>query len=280
MRLAGFAHRTLAERAFLADPPNKGRSCDGLGVVGKFAVAQKRLRAGGSGEISDLVRHQSKIGRDPDRAEAKGREHREEHLLAVLRMRQDTVAPADAARAERRGERRGRGIDFAPGPGSLAPDKACAVTMPARILRRQITEIHHAARHPRQSAARRSAIDGGIRAHLRPSQTPAASSTMPASPDAIACFICTRVTSSSCPGKKPGNWSAGIRAYMAATTSRMTPSTVSTSFMGFPHTGTREHARPGGELCCSVYRHPGTDRKGRQSPVAHRSEPSRASPRT
>src|SRR5205814_5603082 len=111
------------------------------------------------------------------------------HLVAILRMHEDAVALDDAALSQRRRKRRGRGIDLAPGPGLVAPDEALAAAVPARILRQQMGKVHHAARHACKPAVRRSSIAGQLTAHLRPSQTPAASRTIPATPDAIACFM-------------------------------------------------------------------------------------------
>jgi hypothetical protein len=87
-------------------------------------------------------------------------------------MDEDAVTLDDAARGERGRQRRRKTIDLAPAPGSAVPDKACAVAVPARILRQEMREIHHPARHPRQAAARRSR--GGPAAHRRPIHTPAA----------------------------------------------------------------------------------------------------------
>jgi hypothetical protein len=53
-----------------------------------------------------LVRHQPEVGRHPDGAETEGCEHREEHLVAVLGMDEQPVALADAARLQRRRQRR------------------------------------------------------------------------------------------------------------------------------------------------------------------------------
>ena len=158
MRRDRLAHRSLAESA-LADPPGelerRARRLDRRGMLGKIAVAQKRLGAGGGGEIGDLVRHQPEIGRHPDRAEPERREHRPEHLVAILGMDQDAVALDDAARGKRRRQRRDVAVDLAPGPGPLAPDEAGAVAMPAGILGQQMREVHHPAGHRADAAGGR-----------------------------------------------------------------------------------------------------------------------------
>ena len=149
------AHGFFAKRP-LADPPDEFQRGIGgrLGVIRKIAMAQKSLRAGGGGEIGDLVRHQAEIGRHPDRAEPKGREHRPEHLVAIFGMHQDAVALGDAPRGEARRQRGDVAVDLAPGPGSVAPDEARAVAMAAGILGQHMRQVHHPARHPRQAAAR------------------------------------------------------------------------------------------------------------------------------
>ena len=102
------AHRLLGEGA-LADPPGERErglaGCDRR-MIGKVAVAQERLGAGGGREIRHLVRHQPEIGGNPDRAEPEGCKHRPEHLVAILGMDQDAVALDDAACCERRRQRR------------------------------------------------------------------------------------------------------------------------------------------------------------------------------
>src|SRR5882762_1238404 len=125
------------------------------GMAGKIALAQERLGAGGGGEPGNLVRHQPEIGRHPDRAEPERREHRPEHLVAILGMDQDTVALDDAARGKRGCQRRNLAVDLAPGPGLLAPDKADTVAVPAGILGEEMREIHRPAGHRRHAAARR-----------------------------------------------------------------------------------------------------------------------------
>ena len=191
MRSDRLAHGFLAERA-LADPPGeserRARRLHRRGMIGKIAVAQKRLGAGGGGEISDLVRHQPEIGRHPDRAEPERGEHRPEHLVAILGMHQDAVALADAARGKRRRQRRDVPIDLAPGPGPIAPDEADAVAVPAGILGEEMRQVHHPARHSRHAARWRGGGAGSAHSHLRPIQTPAASSTTPATPETMPCL--------------------------------------------------------------------------------------------
>ena len=166
------AYGDLAEGP-LADPPDEFERGIGGGhrVIGKIAVAQERSGAGGGREPGHFVRHQAEVGRHPDRAQTKGCEHRPEHLVAVLRVDQDAVALADAARAQCRRQRRHRSIDLAPGPGPVAPDEALAVAMPPCVLGQEMGQIHHPARHPRQPAARRGHRHG--LAHWTPA-TPAA----------------------------------------------------------------------------------------------------------
>src|SRR5258705_8017254 len=79
-------------------------------------------------------------------------------------MHEDAVAPGDAARGKRGGQRRNEVIDLAPGPGSIAPDKADTVAMPAGILGGEMRQVHHAAR-PSAHAARWRGGGGGC-AHL------------------------------------------------------------------------------------------------------------------
>jgi hypothetical protein len=95
-------------------------------MIGKIAVTQKRFRAGSGREIDDFVRHQPEIGRHPDRAEPERREHRPEHLLAILGMNQDAVALDDATRGKRCRKGGDQRVDLAPGPGFLAPDETNA----------------------------------------------------------------------------------------------------------------------------------------------------------
>src|SRR5882757_6945592 len=121
-------------------------------MVGKIAMTKECLGAGSRGEPGDLVRHQPEIGRHPDRTEPKRREHRPEHLVAILGMDQDAIAPGDAARGQRRRQRRDEAVDLAPGPRLLAPDEADALAMAAGILRQEMREIHHPARHRRHAA--------------------------------------------------------------------------------------------------------------------------------
>ena len=106
----------LSPKLALADPPDeaerRARRLHGRGMVRKIAVAQKRLGAGRGGEPGDFVRHQPEIGRHPDRAEPEGREHRPEHLVAILGMHEDAVALADAARGQRRRQRRDLTVDL------------------------------------------------------------------------------------------------------------------------------------------------------------------------
>ena len=100
------AQRGLAESALLADPPDEVDCGDRPGMIGEIAMTEKRLRAGCRAEISDFIRHQAEIGGHPDRAEPERREHRPEHLLAILGMHEDAVALGDAALGERRRQRR------------------------------------------------------------------------------------------------------------------------------------------------------------------------------
>ncbi len=155
MRRDHIADGFLAEPA-LADPPGeserRARRFHRGGMVGKIAVTQKGFGAGGGGEIGDLVRHQSKIGRHPDRAQTKGRKHRPEHLVAILGMNQDAVAPDNAARGQRCRKRRDVGVDLPPGPGFFGPDEADTIAMPARILREEMRKIHHPARQSYHAA--------------------------------------------------------------------------------------------------------------------------------
>ena len=155
MRRDRLADGLLAKGA-LADPPDELQRGvgDGRGMLGKIAVAQKPLGAGGGGEIGDLIRHQAEIGRHPDHAEPERREHRPEHLVAILGMHQQPVALDDAALGQRRRQRRDGAVDLAPGPGPVAIDEARAVAMPPGILGHQMRQVHHPVRHPRQAAAR------------------------------------------------------------------------------------------------------------------------------
>ena len=114
-------------------------------MIGKIAMAQKRLGAGSRREIGHLVRHQAEIGGHPDRAEPEGGEHREEHLLAILGMHEDAVALGDAARRKRGRQRRDLRVDLAPGP-ALSPQmnparspcrRAFCVSMCARFITRR-----------------------------------------------------------------------------------------------------------------------------------------------
>src|SRR6185312_13562352 len=125
----------LAKTA-LADPPDEFERGigSGLGMIGKIAMAEKRLGTGGLREISDLVRHEAKIGGNPDRTETEGRKHRPEHLVAVLGVNENAVAFDNTALGQGRRQRRGSGIDLTPGPRPVAPDEACAVAVTPRIL--------------------------------------------------------------------------------------------------------------------------------------------------
>ena len=161
------AHGFLAERA-LAHPPSEGerraRGFRGGGMVGKIAVAKERLRAGGGGEIGDLVRHQAEIGRHPDRAEPERRKHRPEHLVAILGMHQDAVALGDAARrqvpppAPRRGDR-SRARSRIARPRSKPTRSPCRRAFWVSKMR----EVHHPARHPRHAAQRGGVTGFGSR---------------------------------------------------------------------------------------------------------------------
>ncbi len=188
MRGDRLADGFLAERT-LPDPPDKGerraRGFDGCGMLGKIAVTQKCFRARGGREIGDLVRHQPKIGRHPDRAQTKGRKHRPEHLVAIFRVHQDAVALGDAPRGQGCRQCRDTGVDLAPGPGFFGPDEADAVAMPARVLGRKMRKVHHPARHPRHAA---SAGCCALAAHRRPIHAPAASSTTPTTPATMPCL--------------------------------------------------------------------------------------------
>ena len=104
-------------------------ACSGKSPWHRNAFAPEAVR-----EIGHLVRHQAEIGGHPDRAEPERGEHRPEHLVAILGMHEDAVALGDAARGERRRQRRDLRIDLAPGPGSVAPDETGAIAMPPRIL--------------------------------------------------------------------------------------------------------------------------------------------------
>ena len=121
----------LAECAGLADAPGesqcRARRLHRRRMIGKIAMTEERLGAGGGGEIGDLVRHQAEIGRHPDGAEPEGRKHRPEHLVAILGMHEDAVALGDAARGQRRRQRSDLCFDLAPGKALLAPDEADAV---------------------------------------------------------------------------------------------------------------------------------------------------------
>ena len=163
MRRYRFAHRLLGEGA-LADPPRESergaRRLDRGGMVGEIAVAQERLGAGGRREIGHLVRHQPEIGGNPDRAEPERREHRPEHLVAILGMHQDAVALDDAARGERRRQRGDAAVDLAPAPGPVAPDEARPVAVTAGILRQHMSEIHDPAGHALDAARGRGRGNG------------------------------------------------------------------------------------------------------------------------
>ena len=123
------------------------------GVIGKIAVAEERLGAGRGREIGHLVRHQPEIGRHPDRAEPEGREHRPEHLVAILGMHQDAVALDDAARGERRRQRRNAARRSRARSRISSPQ-----TKPMRSPWRrafcvsEMREVHDPARHPRDAA--------------------------------------------------------------------------------------------------------------------------------
>ena len=68
-------------------------------------------------------------------------------------MHEHAVALGDAARGERRRERRHVGVDLAPGPGALAPDEAGAVAGKRRAFCvSEMREVHHPPRHPRDAA--------------------------------------------------------------------------------------------------------------------------------
>src|ERR1700722_575296 len=125
-------------------------------------------------------------------------------------MDQDAVALDDALRGKRRRQRRDAGVDLAPGPRPVAPDEANTVAVAAGILGQQMRQVHHPVGHPPLAAQGRGR-GGRLVPHRRPIQTPAASSTMPATPAAMPCLVWTWVTPASCPGKKPGSWSAGTR---------------------------------------------------------------------
>jgi hypothetical protein len=204
MRLDRIPHRAFAEHTLLADPPGEVGTFDRLGMIREIAVTQKRFCAGRARKIGDFIRHQPKIGRHPHRAQPERGKHRPEHLVAILGMNEDAVALCDAARGKRCRKRRDQGIDLAPGPGFFAPDESRAIAVPPRILRDEIAEVHHPARHPQQPARRRHG-GGGLLAHRRPIHIPAAISTTPTTPETMPCLVCTRVTPVSCPGKKPGN---------------------------------------------------------------------------
>src|ERR1700694_4206500 len=103
-------------------------------MIRKIAMTKKRLGAGGRGEPGNLVRHQPEIGRHPYRAEPERSKHRAEHLVAIHGMNKDAIAPGDAARGKRRRQRGDEAVDLAPGPGSLVPDQADTIAMPAGIL--------------------------------------------------------------------------------------------------------------------------------------------------
>ncbi len=141
----------LAECAGLADAPGecqcRARRLHRRSMIGKIAMTEERFRAGGGGEIGDLVRHQAEIGRHPDRPEPEGRKHRPEHLVAILGMHEDAVALGDPARRQRRRQRVDLRLDLAPGKAPLAPDEADAVRQPPRILRQHVGEVHHPVRH-------------------------------------------------------------------------------------------------------------------------------------
>src|SRR5258708_39351488 len=87
-------------------------------------------------------------------------------------MHQDAVAPGDAARGKRRGQRRNEVIDRAPGPGSIAPDKADTVAMPAGILGEEMPQVHHAARHSAHAARWRGGGAGSTHLTSPPSTPP------------------------------------------------------------------------------------------------------------
>src|SRR5258705_8415084 len=103
-------------------------------------------------------------------------------------MHEDAVAPGDAARGKRGGQRRNEVIDLAPGPGSIAPDKADTVAMPAGILGEEMRQVHHAARHSAHAARWRGGGAGSPHLPLSPPPTPAASNPPPAPPPTIPRF--------------------------------------------------------------------------------------------
>jgi hypothetical protein len=117
-------------------------------------VAQKRLGAGGGGEIGDLVRHQAEIGRHPDRAEPERREHRPEHLVAILGMHQQPVALGDAARGQAAASAEtARSISRQ--VQDLSPQMKPCGRHGGGHSGSQMRQIHHPVRHPHEAAARR-----------------------------------------------------------------------------------------------------------------------------
>jgi len=117
------------------------RRCD---MVRKFSAANHGGSAARFGEIGDFIRRQTKIGRHPDRAEPKAREHALEHLIAVLRLHQDAVALPYAARGKHHSHRVHATVELRPGPAPLAPDQSNLAGVTLRRLAQELREIHHA----------------------------------------------------------------------------------------------------------------------------------------
>jgi len=173
-------------------------------VSGRFAVAQKRPSRRRRGRSRRLVRHQSKIGRDTDPRRGKVAEQSIEHLLAFVRMLQNTGALPMPRALSAAAKRRGRCVRYSRQVQMLSPPDNLCVPPCRRAFCVREAEITSAARIRAISRARRAAIDWWYppRAHLLRAQTAAASTRFrPTLPHRV--LQCTRVTPSSCPGKTP-----------------------------------------------------------------------------
>ena len=124
----------------------------GRGVFGKIAMADHRRGTARLAEIGDLVRRLAEIRRHPDRAEPEAREHRLEHLVAILGLHQDAVALLHAPRGQRRRHRVDAPVELGPGPGRIAPDEADLVPVAPRRLAQEMGEVHDPLRDGRNAA--------------------------------------------------------------------------------------------------------------------------------
>src|SRR5438105_2715262 len=83
---------------------------------GECAATEHCRSAAGAGEISDLLSGQTEICRHPNGAEPKAGEHRFEKLIRILRLHQDAVRLAHAARGKCGGCGIDAGIHLCPSP--------------------------------------------------------------------------------------------------------------------------------------------------------------------